>query len=82
VAARLELPHGRFHNEFAAPFCLNPDLRGQQRAYFEEQLMAFASGSRRNDISKQMRSVARRSTAQEMAALAAYYPGAGGGDAR
>ena len=50
-----------------------PELRGQQRAYFEEQLQAFKAGSRRNDISEQMRSVARQLTDAEIATLAAYY---------
>lgn len=50
-----------------------PDLRGQQRAYLEEQMQAFKAGNRRNDISEQMRSVARPLTNDEIARLAAYY---------
>jgi len=50
-----------------------PELRGQQRAYLEQQLQAFKAGSRRNDISEQMRSVARQLTDAEIAMLAAYY---------
>jgi cytochrome c553 len=50
-----------------------PPLEGQQRAYLEQQLQAFKAGSRRNDISEQMRSVARSLTEDEIAALAAYY---------
>jgi cytochrome c553 len=50
-----------------------PDLRGQQRAYLEEQLQAFKSGNRHNDISEQMRSVAGRLSGEEIAMLAAYY---------
>lgn len=50
-----------------------PGLRGQQRAYVEEQLQAFKAGRRHNDISEQMRSVARRLTGEEIAMLAAYY---------
>ena len=50
-----------------------PDLRGQQRAYLEQQMQAFKTGDRRNDISEQMRSVARQLTGQEIAMLAAYY---------
>src|SRR5262249_46677449 len=34
-----------------------PGLRGQQRAYLEEQMQAFKAGHRRNDIGEQMRSV-------------------------
>ena len=36
-----------------------PELRGQQRAYLEEELQEFKAGNRHNDISEQMRSVAR-----------------------
>lgn len=50
-----------------------PGLRGQQRAYLEQQLQAFAEGIRRNDISEQMRSVARQLTGEEIAMLADYY---------
>jgi len=50
-----------------------PGLRGQQRAYLEEQLQAFKAGRRRNDISEQMRSVARELKDGEIAGLAAYY---------
>ena len=54
-----------------------PGLRGQQRAYLEVQLLALASGRRHNDISAQMRSVARQLTAQEISALATYYSSLG-----
>jgi len=50
-----------------------PELRGQQRAYLEEQLQAFKAGRRHNDIGRQMRSVARQLTNDEIAKLAAYY---------
>jgi cytochrome c553 len=50
-----------------------PGLRGQQRPYLELQMQSFKDGSRRNDISQQMRSVARQLTGEEIAALAAYY---------
>ena len=50
-----------------------PGLRGQQRADLEQQMQAFAAGDRRNDISAQMRSVARQLTAAEIAMLAASY---------
>ena len=55
-----------------------PELRGQQRAYLEEQLQAFKAGRRQNDISEQMRSVARALTGEEIAQLAAYYSGFAG----
>jgi len=50
-----------------------PELRGQQRAYLEQQMQAFKTGDRRNDISEQMRSVARQLSGQEITMLAAYY---------
>ena len=37
--------------------------------------LAFAQGMRPNDISEQMRSIARQLTPQEMHAVAAYYGG-------
>jgi cytochrome c553 len=52
-----------------------PGLRGQQRAYLELQMQSFKDGNRRNDISEQMRSVARQLTGVEIAALSAYYSG-------
>jgi cytochrome c553 len=50
-----------------------PVLRGQQRAYLEQELQAFRAGNRHNDISEQMRSVARQLTDGEIAMLAAYF---------
>ena len=50
-----------------------PDLRGQQRAYLEEQMQEFKVGTRHNDINEQMRSVAQQLSADEIAMLAAYY---------
>lgn len=50
-----------------------PGLRGQQRAYLEEQMQAFKAGRRRNDLGAQMRSVARGLSDGEVAGLAAYY---------
>jgi cytochrome c553 len=38
-----------------------------------EQLRDFASGHRTNDISEQMRNIARALTPQEMNEAAAYY---------
>jgi len=37
------------------------------------QLQALASGQRSNDISQQMRNIARAMTPQEIAEAAAYY---------
>jgi len=50
-----------------------PGLGGQQRAYLELQMQSFKDGLRRNDISEQMRSVARQLTSEEIAMLAAHY---------
>ncbi len=50
-----------------------PWLDGQPAAYVKAQLEAFASGARRNDISGQMRAIARRMTPEEIAAVAEYY---------
>ncbi|HTR16363.1 MAG TPA: c-type cytochrome [Acetobacteraceae bacterium] len=50
-----------------------PTLAGQQQAYIEHQLVAFATGQRQNDINEQMRTVARQLTPEERRALAAYY---------
>ena len=50
-----------------------PGLAGQQRAYLEVQLQSFKNGNRRNDISEQMRSVARQLTSEEIATLAIHY---------
>ena len=50
-----------------------PGLRGQQRPYLEEQMQAFKADRRHNDISEQMRSVARVLKDAEIVELAAYY---------
>jgi cytochrome c553 len=43
--------------------------------YLRAQLEAFASGERHNDISEQMRNVARGMTPAEIERAAAYYAG-------
>jgi cytochrome c553 len=60
--------HGGIENKAGSPW-----LEGQPQAYIRSQLDAFASGARRNDISEQMRNVARRMTSEERDAVAAYY---------
>ena len=50
-------------------------LRGQPAVYLRTQLEAFSSGARRNDIGEQMRNVARRMTAAEIAAASEFYAG-------
>jgi cytochrome c553 len=51
----------------------SPWLGGQSAVYIKAQLNAFASGARRNDISQQMRNVARHMTAEEIDQVARYY---------
>ncbi len=52
-----------------------PWLDGQSAVYIKAQLQAFATGERRNDISEQMRNIARQMTALEIDAAARYYAG-------
>ncbi|MFP3184162.1 MAG: c-type cytochrome [Paraburkholderia sp.] len=51
----------------------SPWLEGQPAVYIRSQLEAFASGTRRNDISEQMRNVARQMTPSEIEEAARYY---------
>lgn len=60
--------HGSLDNKTGSPW-----LEGQSEAYLKEQLRAFASGKRTNDISEQMRNIARAMTPQEIDEAAAYY---------
>ena len=48
-------------------------LEGESPNYLKAQLLAFASGARHNDISQQMRNIARRMTPEEIDAAAEYY---------
>jgi cytochrome c553 len=50
-----------------------PWLDGQSAVYMKAQLQDFAAGARRNDISEQMRNIARQMTAAEIAEAAHYY---------
>jgi cytochrome c553 len=50
-----------------------PWLEGQSAVYIKAQLQAFAAGTRRNDISEQMRNIARQMTAAEIDEAARYY---------
>jgi cytochrome c553 len=50
-----------------------PWLEGQSAAYIKAQLQAFATGARRNDISEQMRNIARQMTGAEIDEAARYY---------
>jgi cytochrome c553 len=60
--------HGDFDTKAGSPW-----LGGQSAVYIKAQLAAFASGVRHNDISQQMRNVARQMTAEEIDAVARYY---------
>jgi cytochrome c553 len=53
----------------------SPWLDGLPAAYTKAQLTAFASGARRNDISEQMRNIARNMTPDEIDAAATWYAG-------
>jgi cytochrome c553 len=48
-------------------------LAGQPAVYLRAQLVAFASGTRRNDIGEQMRNIARRMTVGEIDAASEFY---------
>jgi cytochrome c553 len=65
-------PCGSCHGEMAAKLGA-PWLVAQPHDYLKTQLQAFASGDRHNDISGQMRNVARNMTAQEIDASVSYY---------
>jgi cytochrome c553 len=60
--------HGDLDNKAGSPW-----LGGQSAVYIKAQLQAFASKTRRNDISQQMRNIARQMTPQEIDQAAAYY---------
>lgn len=60
--------HGSLDNKAGSPW-----LEGQSEVYLKAQLQAFAAGQRTNDISQQMRNVARAMTPQEIDGAAAYY---------
>ncbi|WP_044559571.1 cytochrome c [Azospirillum sp. B4] len=51
-------------------------LDGQSPVYIRAQLVAFAAGTRHNDIGQQMRNIARVMTAAEIDEAARYYAGA------
>jgi cytochrome c553 len=65
-------PCGACHGELASKAGA-AWLEGQPAIYLRTQLAAFASGARRNDISEQMRNVARGMTAQEIDAASRFY---------
>jgi cytochrome c553 len=60
--------HGTSDPKLGAPW-----LDGQSAVYLKAQLEAFTKGARRNDISEQMRNIARQMTAAEIDQAARYY---------
>ena len=60
--------HGSLDNKVGSPW-----LEGLSEAYLKKQLNDFATGQRRNDISQQMRNIARAMTLEEIDEAAAYY---------
>jgi cytochrome c553 len=60
--------HGPGARKLGAPL-----LQGQQPAYIERQLAAFAQGVRENDINWQMRNIAAQLTPGEMHLVAEFY---------
>ncbi len=62
--------HGSIDNKIGSPW-----LEGEPAAYLQAQLREFASGARHNDISGQMRNVARQMTPAEIDAAARFYAG-------
>ena len=60
--------HGMIDAKLGTPW-----LEGQSGVYIKAQLQAFATGARYNDISEQMRNIARQMTAAEIDEAARYY---------
>ncbi len=60
--------HGELANKTGAAW-----LDGQPASYIKAQLQAFATDTRRNDISEQMRNVARHMSGADIDASARYY---------
>jgi len=60
--------HGALDNKAGSPW-----LEGQSAAYLKSQLQAFAANQRHNDISEQMRNIARQLTPAEIDEAAEYY---------
>lgn len=54
-----------------------PRLGGQHQDYVKQQLKNFASGDRSNDVSRFMRTAAKRMTDEEITAVAEYLAGLG-----
>ena len=60
------------HQAQGAGYSIYPRIGGQHVTYVSQQLKNFAAGDRSNDASRFMRVVAKRMTAEEIDAVAAY----------
>ncbi|MES2184946.1 MAG: c-type cytochrome [Pseudomonadota bacterium] len=60
--------HGGMERKVGTPW-----LEGTPALYLATQLQLFSTGARRNDISGQMRNVARHMTGEEIQGVSAYY---------
>jgi cytochrome c553 len=60
--------HGEIDHKVGSPW-----LEGESVVYLHTQLQEFASGTRHNDISEQMRNIARGMTPAEIEGAASYY---------
>jgi cytochrome c553 len=70
--------HGGVDQKLGAPW-----IEGMPKDYLVAQLLAFQSGSRRNDSEAQMRNMVRAMTAREIDEVASFYAGkASAGEAR
>lgn len=57
------------------PAAAYPAIAGQNAEYIAEQLKHFRSGARANDVNEMMRSIAKRMSDDEIAAVANYVAG-------
>ncbi|SDV50527.1 c-type cytochrome [Chitinasiproducens palmae] len=60
--------HGPMGRSTGAPW-----IQGMPEVYLRDQLIAFRSGARHNDVNEQMRNVARQMTDEEIQAASKYY---------
>jgi len=60
--------HGGIDHKLGTPW-----LEYMPKRYLEDQLQAFATGARRNDIHAQMRNVVRQMTKKEIAEVSEFY---------
>ncbi|MBI4996004.1 MAG: cytochrome c4 [Rhodocyclales bacterium] len=66
------------HQAQGAGFGIYPRIGGQNAEYVRQQLKSFAAGERSNDISRFMRTTAKRLSDEEINAVAQYLVGLGG----